>query len=375
MGHPSRPVRGTLSALLLVSSAAIAVSGGCEFAIADAVPAFSCEPEAGPVACPPGQVCSLASHQCEVPVAVPEASSAVARDAEAGPMDGTTSDQGAPCVSNTDCEAGFCLNAPEATNALFAAAGGHKFCATTCCSSGECPAGTVCFATGQGANYCVNPAWLGRTSSVGMAPGGAACSKGQDCRSGLCTSSGFCEDTCCSKSSTCSHRTSCAPPTACAFGLFPGAAFDTHFTAACTLLPDASPNGTSCSSSGECQSDFCTVASICSGPCGSSANCQAGQACAYYPGYSPAGSTTSDFAPVCSSPVGSSLPAQPCSAPSDCTSNFCLPGMTGSFCSDVCFADCDCPAALPYCAPMALSGMNLAGNGQAIQAFVCVGSK
>ena len=73
---------------------------------------------------------------------------------------------------------------------LYMANNSTNFCTKPCCTTADCDSSTVCFATGAGGNYCVNPTWIGRTATFGTATGGAACKVDSDCRSGLCAASG-----------------------------------------------------------------------------------------------------------------------------------------------------------------------------------------
>src|ERR1019366_1307700 len=68
-----------------------------------------------------------------------------------------------PCNNASDCSTGVCALSETVGAQLYTAAGNASFCTTPCCTSIDCAAGTVCFASGVGGNYCVNPAWLGRS--------------------------------------------------------------------------------------------------------------------------------------------------------------------------------------------------------------------
>src|SRR6516162_4307360 len=68
------------------------------------------------------------------------------------------------CVNAMDCASRVCALSVDVGPTLFQAAGSNQFCTQACCTSVDCPAGTVCFASGEGGQYCVDPAWLGRAT-------------------------------------------------------------------------------------------------------------------------------------------------------------------------------------------------------------------
>ncbi len=371
-------------AALLVPALALLFSAGCEVAIGDAVPAFLCEADAGPSACPGSQVCSPASHQCVdmcsvsgcphgfgcsdasqlcVPASTDGSTDEAAADAR--PNDAPLQADGGPCRSlgckcsgDADCNSSLCLDMAAATTELYTAAGRSSFCGQTCCTSADCPGGTVCFATAAGGNYCVNPAWLGDRSTPGRLQGGSSCSTGTQCRSGLCAG-GTCADPCCSTQSG-----QCASGSACAFGNFPGKGFDTHYSARCVTSPDAgAPFGSFCSADADCESNLCL--NYCVAPCRNSADCPSGHSCWYVLPNSP---NSNDVVAAClASTQGSTAVGQSCSSPASCANDLCVGGAGSMVCTDTCFVDSDCPSSLPNCA-LALLTVGMGGN---VEATIC----
>jgi hypothetical protein len=359
---------GVLCALAGLSALGVSVDG-CELAVTDTLPQFSCVPGATDV-CPAGQVCDPVAHRCGRPgsvTATPEAG--LETDATAGDdgsdrdgggddhggvdqtaSDGAVTDRdtsvdapvsvidaGAPdggpctgfgcsCSSSPSCASGICASLQEVTEPVFAKNG--AFCAKPCCTSWDCPDG-VCFATGEGGNYCVPPAWLPDRSTTGLGEGygGATCTTNSDCRSGLCAS-GACADTCCSASAA-DVGSECATGSSCRIGTFPGTGFDNHAAAYCT------------SGLGGCTGSGCTA-------CRNSTECGTGKACYYQAPVL----GSSNIVAACTaieqqnSPVGTK-----CTGDFNCATNFCETTYTNE-CSDVCFSDADC-SAVPdwYCRP------------------------
>ncbi|HEY8042508.1 MAG TPA: hypothetical protein VIF15_22050 [Polyangiaceae bacterium] len=241
------------------------------------------------------------------------------------------------CNNGSDCASRICAAQLTVGAALYHAAGDASFCTQPCCSSIDCAPGTVCFGSGQGGSYCVNPVWLGRTGSPGSLQGGSSCSSDTQCRSGLCA--GTCADTCCSMaqgSSACANQ--------CVFGTFPGkASLDTHFTAQCgTGGPGQYSTG--CTDGTQCQGGLC-FANGCTNPCHSPGECGGGNACQLdfqgndiYAACFPTTSTETN-------PEGAT-----CSNDNQCLGDWC--GTTTNKCTNICIGNSDC-AAVPgwYCRP------------------------
>jgi hypothetical protein len=246
-----------------------------------------------------------------------------------GAVDGGASDGGGTCAGllcscsgAAQCASGICADESTVTAALYAQAGSANFCTQSCCSSADCDPSTVCFGTGAGGNYCVDPAWLSRPSTLGALAGGSTCTGDADCRSGLCAG-GACVDTCCS---TTQASAACASGATCNLGTFPGlASFDTHRTGFCNASAAAcgfSPC-TACRTSSDCS----VIAQVCS--------------------YSAAAVGSTDIVATCDPVVatGSGVQGAACSSGSTCASGYCDPTASPSgACSDVCFTDADCKA-------------------------------
>jgi len=238
-------------------------------------------------------------------------------DAEGGPSEDGPYCEGplCQCSAAANCAGGVCADQSTVTSALYAQAGNANFCTQPCCSSADCDPSTVCFGTGAGGNYCVDPAWLSRSTALGTLLGGATCSTNSQCRSGLCAA-GTCADTCCSSAQA---STACASGVACNLGTFPGQSFDTHRTGFCGASSSACGFAPciACRTSSDC-SDFVEVCSYGAAAVGSSdivATCAPGQA-------------------------GSGAQGDACGTNSACASGYC--DSLSQECSDVCFTDDDC---------------------------------
>jgi hypothetical protein len=277
-------------------------------------------------------------------------------DASAGasegghPSDGA-SGQDAPCTGSlcacdnaSSCASGICAVSVTVGAPLFAAAG-MQFCTKPCCTSTDCDKGTVCYGSGQGGNYCVDPAWLGR-SKPGSAQGGAVCSTGSDCRSGLCTAAKTCADTCCSFPGA----GECATGSQCAFGNFPGAvSLDTHFTGRCGPPGGAGAFGAPCGGNGDCAGGLCFQqggGGNCTRPCGTADECGGGNTCDFQ--VQGRDIYFACFPTQATAPMGAA-----CMNDGQCIGDWC--GST-SQCSNVCFSDSAC-SAVPgwHCLPQAIN--------------------
>jgi hypothetical protein len=222
------------------------------------------------------------------------------------------------------------------------------FCTQPCCTSANCPAGSVCFSGGAGGSYCVDPAWLGRSSMLGSATGGTSCSSGGQCRSGLCDGAGKCADTCCSFAESAAE---CASGSQCSFGTFPGSgSADKHFAAWCGPPGGADQGGAQCSSSDQCAGGLCYTDTggeyppYCVQPCSTSAECGSGAACQL-------DVQGGDIYAACF-PLMGDEGAQ--GAP--CTNGYqqCLGGLCNAqgLCTNICFSDAVCTVSAWTCKPM-----------------------
>jgi hypothetical protein len=380
-----------------VAVALLASGGGCELAVGDTVPDFACEPNT-PDNCPPNTVCDPHRDQCVQSCTVGgclggmqcDVNSHLCADASVQPMtdaagidqevDAWFLDSGSPapeaavdtsvadtstveeatvpdapggdsgsctglmckCVGNIACDSHICADQLTVGSGLYAAAGGANFCTKPCCTSADCDANTVCYATATGGSYCVLPAWLGRSAQVGAALGGASCSANGNCRSGLCANNS-CADTCCS---TARSSAECGNGTSCSFGTFPGVpTFDQGFIAYCGQ-GGTGQNGAMCNFGDECESTLC-YRSSCQNACRNTPDCGGlGYTCGYYRD----SMNNATIYAVCAPTRNNSAPqGSDCTSDSDCASDFCDP--TSSKCTDVCFADADCTASGWRCRP------------------------
>ena len=374
--------------------AVVAGSGGCELAVGSSIPGFACSGTAGDT-CPSGQICDNGTHQCVVSCMVsgcktgtcdPNSQICVAADDSGAPMDTSAPDTmtmpdtsiadtspppdttmpppdtgvpdnvgpcrslGCACAGASACDSGICADSLTVTPALYAAAGSTSFCTKGCCTSSDCDANTVCFATGQGGSYCVNPSWLMRDAGIGGGQGGAACGTGRDCRSALCGAGGKCVDTCCSSMGASS---ACTGGETCTFGTFPGgSSVDKNYSAFCAPPPGTHGEGSFCSGNSDCQSNLCANSgggNACVGACRGSTDCSGGEACEYI---LPPVSGMPSPAPIVSACVlaqGSQPEGSSCSTSNDMCQGFCDPGSMK--CTDVCFADTDCSMTGWRCRP------------------------
>jgi hypothetical protein len=369
---------------------ALLAGGGCELAVTDAIPAFTCEPGVAGN-CPTDSVCIPSTRQCApragtctpgastgcaagsqcdsstlrciaaVADASGDATSSSAMDsgsdletssapdashpADASMADapeGDAGDAGADvqgecrgmtckCSGPSDCDSGICASQ------LASLDGDKGFCTLTCCTSADCPAGTVCYGTGGGGDFCVPPSWIGRAATLGEGQGGATCGGGGDCRSGLCVGSA-CADTCCS---TAEESSECAAGQICRFAAFPGTGVDTHETAwcgpsTCTKV-GCTAGGAPCAVDGTCESGKCGSFGRCEDVCRSSTDCATtGEACSY--GLAPTLPTNKDIIAGCVVSTGTTPNGSACMMNTDCLSGFC----DGTQCTNVCVADSDC---------------------------------
>jgi hypothetical protein len=255
---------------------------------------------------------------------------------EAGPSDAGCTNGGSlcSCSSASDCatETPICAQSVDVGADL-----GHAgFCTQPCCTSADCSEGSVCFASGQGGNYCVDPTWLGRSTPASSAIGGASCTANGDCRSGLCipgSSGKVCADTCCSFAKS---GAECASGSQCAFGFFQGgASSDTHFGALCGPPGGASTAGSPCSVSSECAGGFCYSPaqgqSFCVQPCAAPDECGSGYACQL-------DINGTDLYVACFNFSGGAAQGSQCDNFESCLGGLCDDGL----CSNPCFSDAVC---------------------------------
>jgi hypothetical protein len=313
---------------------AVVSASGCGLIVSSTVPAFQCVP--GRNSCPGGQYCNPATAQC-TPLGDGGPPDAALGDALLGCRDTTCH-----CSGDTDCNSGLCAGELSVTSDVYAQAGHANFCTTPCCTSLDCDAKTVCFATGAGGNYCVPPAWLGRPPSPGNKPVGASCVADGDCRSALCAM-GTCADTCCSVALSSAE---CGSGTTCRYGTFPGYTFDTHTAAFCVPATGNVAAGAACGSSTACADGFCdSLSKVCRDACRAESDCNGG-ICTYAL-YAATGGV--QVLAACIPMRAGATQGAMCNAGSDCNSGLCSP--TTHECTNPCFADSDCVPAGRHCLP------------------------
>lgn len=409
--HSARRLAGGLAtaATAVGVIALLSGEGGCELAVSESVPPFTCLPDAADV-CAPGDVCVPATHQCVARsgTCTPGAANACAAGMRCDPQtlrclkapgldasgnvdatpaaqadsmpdssdvavgdgperDGAVEDVteanlsdvpsdvgmcagdiGCGCKGASDCTTGICAQELTLTTDLYAVLG-MAVCTKPCCTSGDCPNGTVCFGTGGGGNYCVLPKWIGRNSGLGGGQGGASCSAPADCRSGVCSMS-KCADTCCSSASA-PQAAECASGTVCRFAQFPGNGFDTHETAWCGPAIGTTAGGMTCVVDNTCQSGKCNVGR-CEAVCRNSTDCGTGLACSY--GLAPTTLPTNKDIILGCMQAGPTPNGSNCTSNSDCQSAFCEITSTSSAngtCADACATDADCKTGM-RCQPV-----------------------
>ncbi len=332
---------------------AAALGAGCELLVPDSLPPYLCGPGNG--TCPQGMTCDISTGQCGYPTdgtSMPDVTGMndvisdmmTIQDTTSEPDASVCNGLGCTCSGAADCTSQICADQLTVGSGLYTAIG-HGFCIQACCTSNDCPADFVCYATDVGGNYCVAPGALGRSTTLGATLGGDTCSADANCRSGLCST--ICQDTCCSvfESGECAGG-------ACRMGTFPGRTFDTHLTPHCTTASSGSGTG-GCSSDSSCKSDLC-LSNSCVDTCRSSSECSGGY-CWY------AVDTMSDIFTTCTSGSGSTALGGPCSASSDCRTALCDPN--SNQCTDPCFDNSDCSSVTGWiCRPEELQ---LQGGGSA----------
>jgi hypothetical protein len=401
MQRPAPRTARSIAAVALTAAWLVFVigSGGCEVAVGDTVPAFACEPGSGDT-CPAGQTCDSNNH-C-VPCSTPDCTPPVVdsgmpmevsvQDTGSPPPDtsmpdtGTVMDTSTPpidtgtveagcggaigcsCGSNASCTSDVCATQAAVVNATLSTNAGGAFCSQGCCTSADCPTGWVCYATSAGGNYCVQPAWVGRTQGMGTALPGATCGTGRDCRSGLCEGS-TCIDTCCSGDAT----GECTGSTVCTFSTFQGVSpDDKNFAASCGMASGTGTNGHMCSANTACESGICGADSMfgnnyCHDACRSATDCTGtcdGSPCACT--YVLPNGATGGLVAVCAGSTGNTPEGQPCSTSNDtCATGFCDP--VTNECTSVCFTDSDCTTDGWKCRPVLVT----LSSGGSVTALAC----
>lgn len=324
-----------------VVSAMLAVGlVGCELIVSSTVPDFHCTPGVAG-ACPENMFCDPGSLACVAGVASEGGlDGGTDRDSPTGKEDADTGSKlaaiGQPCSTGAPCAAGLLCGTPNILTTSIVKTT-ESICTRTCCTSGDCPDGFVCFGSGTGGNYCVAADRAKRTSGLGAKGPGATCTDNAQCRSGVC-SDGHCLDLCCAEDdctagTTCRVKSIATPPPArenwvCALPE-PGA----------NLVVGAGSCG---GSSGTCKNDNCAGFPLrCRPPCCSSAQCPGLASnlsfCSYGTFLTTSSSTKWCFDKLADAgaPVGSA-----CNGNGDCAEKFC--DQDTRVCGRVCCRDSDC---------------------------------
>jgi hypothetical protein len=262
-----------------------------------------------------------------------------------------TAHVGDGCVANSECDSDVCGTDSIVTSQV---AHGAGVCTQPCCTSQDCPNGFVCFSPGTGGNYCVAPALIGRTASLGGAQGGGSCASGSDCRSGLCSDTHRCIDACCSDSQ-------CGGGTACALTSVSG-----HEAFACTDSTGTHNQSQTCNNNPDCNDGLCLnygASQRCASHCCGSAACgsidfgnnQVFSALCGEINRLAAPALGNDRVPVCaafSNPSGTRALGDPCTQGSECRSGRCSPSL--GRCYDTCCTYAYCAAVSGWaCRPYA----------------------
>jgi hypothetical protein len=264
--------------------------------------------------CGSGKHCDSVSHTC---------------------VSNTTVGIGQPCTADSECDPGYFCADPSVVGGNVVPTSGEGMCTQTCCTSGNCPTGFVCYGAGAGGRYCVDPTKLGRPSSLGSEAPGYAETQDTRCRSGKVVS-GHCADTCCNDSD-------CQGSTSCAYG-----SMDNKNGFYCQSNVGGGQQFDWCTQPTDCQDLVCAYYSCYDGCCGSSSCATYGLACVYAK-YD----NSPDLVPLCAqNQLGSNGLGVPCTSSSDCASNFCYDDIAKNeqYCSDACCVDADCGSGW-YCRP------------------------
>jgi hypothetical protein len=344
--------------ILVGLALAAAVAFGCSVIVPAELPDFACSGSSAS-ACPSGMVCDTAQGKCVVEAGVID-EDAGDTDAGDGPdatvdADGGPAAVGSPCRVDGDCASLLCGTSTILTTTITSGSG--PVCTKTCCTSADCPSGTVCFSGGTGGNYCVAAAKALRTppATGGKSPG-ATCSGSPECRSGLCQL-GRCLDTCCLVGA-CSAGTTCRVSTITS----PTPAHDSWVCAPPPPGADAG-DGQKCVSQSDCKNDNCIGSGLlppdagtpepraCRPSCCNKQDCVtqlgAGSHCAY----STSGTDQIKFCFFTTKTSGLTK-NQPCGTNTECQSDYCDAELQK--CLEVCCADSDC-AANEVCRPSGVS--------------------
>lgn len=321
---------------------------GCQAIVSSDVPDFRCV-SADPSACPPGFSCDLTTQTCVAGLV--EAGEVPDDDGGDGADDGAASlaALGESCRVDSECQSGLCGTSTILTTTIVPA-GQLPICTRTCCTSGDCPSGFVCFGAATGGNYCVPKDRAGATPPpTGGSPPGASCTQDNQCRSGRCEIMGSlgmrCLDTCCLGGN-------CTSGTVCRITSFATPAPARIAWGCGQPVGDAGP-GATCTSTSDCRNDNCIGAGLdrrCRPSCCNTASCASegftGGVCAYT-------FFGADHWKSCltAATAGTKVVGQSCMTDSECATRYCDGELKR--CANVCCRDADCPGN-ERCAPSAV---------------------
>lgn len=337
---------------LAVGTALVTLVAACQLIVSDELPTYRCIGE-DPTSCPAGLVCNPFGV-CAPPETVVEAGTDAPADVDAGPTG-----VGAECVVDGDCNAGLLCGTSTLLTTQVVPQGSKPVCTKPCCTSEECPAGNVCFASGTGSNFCVSALKVGVRASTKSLSGGTTCAASTDCRSGSCV--GRCEDApnkICTSANDCGGSDcvqkqcldTCCRADDCATGSVCRAQAGTaHAAWACgapDVLPGGGPSGdvnATCRENSECQSANCAFGFYpdkhCTPSCCTQNDCGAlggGYACGY-------GKQGTELLKWCFAPTSNAVPlGGACTQDSECATRYC--DQEDGTCRSTCCTDADCPS-------------------------------
>ncbi len=224
--------------------------------------------------------------------------------------------EGEPCSNSFECATSFCFSTPD---------GSGMFCRVACNkNSPTCPAGQACWAPSYSTTGGCFPEDQVPVQKKSL---GSLCSNDAECQSDLCFAEAggqaLCRKECTVAAQDCYSGYYCANVGGGRGACLPG-----------TLPPKKKPDGDSCKTHDECQSNWCvqligTSQSYCRRACNlEDWLCPWGTACVSY------GST--EFG-VCMPDVNKSRTGEACTNGSECVTGICWTGASGaSYCTQNC---------------------------------------
>jgi hypothetical protein len=245
---------------------------------------------------------------------------------------------GQSCTSDRGCTGGFCLSG----RALgLEQAGDQRFCTIACCADVDCPTETRCVVADNGIRACVPETILSGSNNSGTAllAGGGTCQADEECLSGLCRSESCMYQ--CARDSDCIATESCTVQQS----LIPALGVGGILVCDSLGMGSADP-GTTCYVIETCKSRLC-IENRCAEPCGSNADCDAGQICDYRNSISWWGGSTR-FAVCTNTATGTTPMGGSCSSSDDCDGARCV----NQVCASVCCTDSDCGQNGLTCGPV-----------------------